>query len=102
MHGPSHEYDEVDIDKEHHDGDTDTNSPENGTNVPDLDSSTSSVLTHDYFKVVHGHCSCDDQNEIGNQKGSASILETQVGESEIQAFRILLVAFTPKKPNYCL
>ena len=60
--------------------------PEDGTNVPDFDGTTASVLAHDYFQKVHWNGSCYDQNEIRNEKGSATILETQVGESEIHTF----------------
>ena len=49
VHGPNHESDKVDVDEYGHDGDSNSNTSKNGTNVPYLDDATSSVLpNHDF------------------------------------------------------
>ena len=82
VHGPNHQDDKVDINKHVEDDNANADSSENGTNVPDFDGATPGVLAHDDFQVVHGYGSCDDQKEIGNEKGTSTILETQVWKPE--------------------
>ena len=49
MHWPDHQDDKVDINKHVEDNEADAHSSENRTDVPDLDGSTSGVLSHDDF-----------------------------------------------------
>ena len=46
MHWPNHESHKVDVDEYGHDGDSNSNTSKNGTNVPYLDDATSSVLSN--------------------------------------------------------
>jgi hypothetical protein len=85
MHWPHHQNDEINIDKQHHYRHTNTNTPPDGTNVPDFDTASPGVLTHQYLQVVHGNSTGYNQQEIGYQKCSPTILVAQVGKSGIKA-----------------
>ena len=87
MHGPGHNDDVIDIDHHIHDGDANAHSSKDGAQVPYLDGAPSGILPHDDFEKVHGNCSSDDQKEIGNEKGTSTILETQVRKPESSIFK---------------
>ena len=64
MHGPSHNDNEVDINKHIHNSDSNANPSKNGTDVPNFYGPTSSILSHQDFQIIHWNPSGNNQNEI--------------------------------------
>ena len=81
MHRPSHDDNEIDINKHIHNSDSNTNTSKNGTDVPNFYGPTSSILSHQDFQIIHWDSSGDNQNEIWNQKSPTPIFEAKVGKS---------------------